>query len=72
MALVRDALTWTDIAAVGYPALHQKIVELTMPALVVKQLIPEFPLVAGKSASFVKQSGSRSAAISEVSEGVES
>jgi hypothetical protein len=43
-----------------------------MPALVVKKLFPEFPLVAGKTATFVKESGSRSAAISEISEGVES
>jgi hypothetical protein len=42
-----------------------------MPALVVKKLFPEFPLVAGKTATFVKQNGSRSAAISEVSEGSE-
>jgi hypothetical protein len=71
MSLVRDALTWVDTGAVAYPALHKKIIELTMPALVVKSMFPEFPLVAGKSATFVKQSGSRSAAISEVSEGVE-
>jgi hypothetical protein len=42
-----------------------------MPALVVKKLLPEFPLVAGKTATFVKQSGSRAAAISEVTEGTE-
>ena len=71
MSLVRDALTWVDTGAVAYPALHKKIIELTMPALVVKKLFPEFPLVAGKTATFVKQSGSRSAAISELSEGVE-
>lgn len=71
MSLFRDALTWADTGAVAYPALHKKIVELTMPALVVKKLFPEFPLVAGKTATFVKQSGSRSAAISEISEGAE-
>lgn len=71
MSLFRDALTWVDTGAVAYPALHKKIVELTMPALVVKKLFPEFPLVAGKTATFVKQSGSRSAAISEISEGAE-
>lgn len=42
-----------------------------MPALVVKKLFPEFPLVAGKTATFVKQSGSRAAALSEISEGAE-
>jgi len=71
MAFVRDALTWVDTGAVQYPALHKKIIELTMPALVVKKLFPEFPLVAGKTATFVKQSGSRAAAISEVAEGSE-
>jgi len=71
MAFVRDALSWVDTGAVQYPALHKKIIELTMPALVVKKLFPEFPLVAGKTATFVKQSGSRAAAISEVSEGAE-
>lgn len=42
-----------------------------MPALVVKKLLPEFPLPAGKSATFVKENGSRSAAISQVGEGAE-
>ena len=71
MAFVRDALTWVDTGAVAYPALHKKIIELTMPALVVKRLFPEFPLVAGKTATFVKQAGSRSAGISETAEGSE-
>jgi len=42
-----------------------------MPNLVVKRLFPEFPLVAGKTATFVKQSGSRAAALSEIAEGSE-
>lgn len=71
MSMVRDAFTWVDTGAIAYPALHKKIIELTMPALCVKKLFPEFPLVAGKTATFVKQSGSRSATISEVSEGAE-
>jgi hypothetical protein len=71
MAMVRDAFTWVDTGAIAFPALHQKIIELTMPALVVKRLLPEFPLTAGRTASFVKQSGSRAATISEISEGVE-
>jgi len=71
MAMTRDAFTWVDTGAIAYPSLHKKIVELTMPALVVKKLFPEFPLVAGKTATFVKQNGSRSAAISETSEGAE-
>jgi hypothetical protein len=71
MAMVRDAFTWVDTGAIAYPALHQKIIELTMPALVVKKLFPEFPLVAGRTATFVKQSGSRAAAVTEISEGTE-
>jgi len=71
MSLFRDAFTWVDTGAIAYPALHKKIIELTMPALVVKKLFPEFPLVAGKTATFVKQSGSRAAAITEVNEGSE-
>jgi hypothetical protein len=71
MAMVRDAFTWVDTGAIAYPALHKKIIELTMPALVVKRLFPEFPLVAGKTATFVKQAGSRSAGISEITEGAE-
>jgi hypothetical protein len=67
----RDAFTWVDTGAVAYPALHKKIIELTMPALMIKQLLPEFPLVAGRTATFAKESGSRSAAISEVAEGAE-
>ena len=71
MSLFRDALTWSDTGAIGYPALHQKLVELTMPALCVKQLLPEVPLVAGKSFTIAKQKGSRAMAISEVTEGSE-
>ena len=71
MSFNRDALAWYDGGAVQYPALHKKIIELTMPALVVKQLLPEFPLVSGKTATFVKENGSRSAAINEISEGAE-
>ena len=71
MSFVRDALTFVDTGGVAYPALHKKIVELCMPALVVKKLLPEFPLVAGKTATFVKENGSRAAAISQVGEGAE-
>jgi len=71
VSFYRDALTWVDTAGIGYPALHQKLVELTMPALVVKQLLPEVPLVAGKSFTIAKQKGSRSVGISEITEGAE-
>jgi hypothetical protein len=69
MAMVRDAFTWYDSGAIAYPALHTKLIELTMPALVVKRLLPEFPLPAGRTANFVKQSGSRSAGVNRTSEG---
>jgi hypothetical protein len=71
MSLVRDALTFIDTGGVAYPSLHRKIIELCMPALVVKKLLAEFPLVAGKTATFVKENGSRSSAISQVGEGSE-
>lgn len=71
MSFVRDALTWVDTGAIAYPALHQHIVELTMPALVVKRLLPEFPLVAGRTATFTKEKGSRSIGISAISEAAE-
>jgi hypothetical protein len=71
MAMIRDAFTWVDTGAIAYPALHKKIIELTMPALVVKKLLPEFPLVAGRTATFAKEKGSRSIGISEISEGAE-
>jgi hypothetical protein len=71
MSMQRDAFTWVDTGAISYPAIHKHIIELTMPALIVKKLFPEFPLVAGRTATFVKEVGSRSAAISEISEGVE-
>lgn len=71
MSFSRDALTWIDTGAVAYPALHRRIIELTMPALVVKRLLPEFPLVAGRTATFAKEKGSRSIGISEISEGAE-
>jgi len=71
MSFVRDALTWVDTGAIAYPALHKKIVEMTMPSLVVKRLLPEFPLVVGKTATFVKQNGTKSAAINEIAEGSE-
>ena len=71
MAMVSDAFTWVDTGAIAYPALHKHIIELTMPALVVKRLLPEFPLVAGRTATFAKEQGSRSIGISEISEGAE-
>ncbi len=71
MSFVRDALSWIDTGAVQYPTLHQKIIELTMPALVVKRFLPEFPIVAGRTATFVKEQGSRSIGITEIAEGAE-
>lgn len=71
MAFVESALTYVTTGAEFYPALSKMIVELTMPALVVKKLLPEFPLPMGKSATFVKEQGSRATAISQVGEGAE-
>lgn len=71
MSFVRDALTWVDTGAVAYPALHQHIIELTMPALIVKRLFPEFPLVAGRTATFTKEQGSRSVGITALNEATE-
>src|SRR5271157_428911 len=71
MSFTQDAITWYDSGAVEYPALHKHIIELTMPALIVKRLLPEFPLVQGRTATFVKESGSRSIGISEIGEGAE-
>jgi len=71
MALVRDAFTWVDTGAIAYPALYNRIIQLTMPALKLKQLLPEFPILQGRTATFVKESGSRAAAITQVGEGAE-
>jgi hypothetical protein len=71
MAFVESALTYVTSGAELYPALSKMIVELTMPALVIKKLLPEFPLPMGKSATFLKEQGSRAAAISQVGEGAE-
>lgn|SRR5271157_411890 len=71
MSMTPDAFTWVDTGAVAYPALHRKILEMTMPSLMIKQLFPEFPLVQGRTATFVKEVGSRSVGLSEISPGVE-
>jgi hypothetical protein len=42
-----------------------------MPALIVKRLLPEFPLVAGRTATFAKELGSRSIGISAIGEAAE-
>ena len=34
-----DALTWVDTGAIQYPELHQQLLELTMPNLIVKRLL---------------------------------
>ena len=71
MALVESALNYVDTGAIAYPSLHKMIIELAMPILVVKKLFPEFPLVNGRTATFVKENGGRSAGISQVGEGAE-
>jgi hypothetical protein len=69
MSFNESALTWVDSGAIAYPQLSKKIIDLTMPALVVKHLFQDFPLIQGRTATFVKQSGSRAAAINETAEG---
>jgi len=76
MALVQDFTTMVDTGAGMYPALYNKIIEITMPALLLKQLLPEFPLIMGRTANFTREQGigsalGRAAAISQVAEGAE-
>lgn len=71
MAMSRDQFAWVDVGATGYPYLHRQVIELTMPALRLKQLLPDYviPQGAGRTAAFVKQRGSRSIALQQVAEG---
>jgi HK97 family phage major capsid protein len=71
MAMSRDQFAWVDVGATAYPYLHRRVIELTMPALRLKQLLPDYiiPVGAGRTATFVKQQGSRSIALQQVGEG---
>lgn len=71
MAMSRDQFAWVDTGATAYPYLHRRVIELTMPALRLKQLLPDhiIPLGAGRTATFLKQRGSRSIALQQVAEG---
>jgi HK97 family phage major capsid protein len=71
MAMSRDQFAWVDLGATAYPYLHRRVIELTMPALRLKQLLPDYiiPVGAGRTATFVKQKGSRAVALQQVAEG---
>jgi hypothetical protein len=71
MAMSRDQFAWVDTGATAYPYLHRRVIELTMPALRLKQLLPDYiiPIGAGRTATFLKQRGSRSIALQQVAEG---
>jgi len=76
MALVENFTTIVDTGAGLYPNLYNRIIELTMPALLLKQLLPEFPLIQGRTATFTREQGigtslGRAAAITQVGEGGE-
>ena len=71
MAMARDQFAWVDVGAIGYPYLHKRVIELTTPALRLKQLLPDYviPVGAGRTATFPKQKGSRTIALQQISEG---
>jgi len=72
MALTREELPVTTTGAVLYPALAQRIVELTMPALALKPLLQDFYIRAGSTAAIPKQKGQRTTAIiGKTAEGTE-
>ena len=49
MSFNEDALTWTDSGAIQNPELHQQLLELTMPNLVVKRLLVDDVLKHGRT-----------------------
>ena len=68
----REELPLTTAGAVLYPALAQRIVELTMPALALKPLLQDFYIQRGASAAIPKQKGQRTVAvIGKTAEGAE-
>jgi len=69
MSFNEDALTWADVGAIQYPELHQQLLELTMPNLIVKRLLTDDILKNGRSKTYVKEAGSRSTGISEMAPG---
>jgi len=69
MSFNEDALTFVDSAAIQYPELHQIILEMTMPNLIVKRLFTDDVLKSGRTKTYVKENGSHSVGISEVAPG---
>lgn len=69
MSFNEDALTFVDSAAIQYPELHQIIIEMTMPNLIVKRLFTDDVLKSGRTKTYVKENGSHSVGISEIAPG---
>jgi len=63
MAMTREVFPITTQGALFYPALAQRIVELTMPALALKPLLQDFFIKVGTTAAIPKQKGQRTTAI---------
>jgi hypothetical protein len=69
MSFNEDALTFVDSGAIQYPELHQVIVEMTMPNLILKRLFTDDVLKSGRTKTYAIENGSHSVGISEVSPG---
>jgi hypothetical protein len=71
MAFTEDAITFVDTGGVEYPQLYQQVIELTEPALKLKPLLIEDPIVVGRTANYIKELGARAVAIGRTAEGAE-
>ena len=71
MSFTIDAITFVDTGGAEYPQLYQQVIELTEPALKLKPLLIEDPIVVGRTATYIKERGTRAVAISQVGEGAE-
>lgn len=69
MSIRRDLLTMYDTGAIQYPKIHNRILELTTPALVVRQLFQDAPVTEGRTITFVKEKGVNAVGISLAAEG---
>ena len=61
-----------DTGGAEYPQLYQQVVEITEPALKLKPLLIEDPIVIGRTATYIKEQGTRALAITQTAEGTES
>ena len=71
MALVQDAVSFVDTGGVEYPQLYQQVIELTEPAIKLKQLLIDDPILVGRTATYIKEQGTRATAITQTAEGTE-